>query len=166
MLKKFLIASLLLVPHYFLNGQILIEEEAICGILPGGCVRYPEGKVVDHADLRTYVFNGNALQGIATAPMGAREFEVWRSHLAVGGCTPKHTHATEEIFIVLKGNGRAVIGEQEFFFEAPCTVICPAHVPHQLFNLGDEPTDSILVLGLDSKIVDGNGQEMQLPWRH
>lgn len=145
-------------------GSAAIQAEE--GILPGGCVIHPAGKIISHSDLKTYTFNGNSLQGIATGAMGSKEFEIWRSSWEVGGATPKHTHETEEIFIFLKGKGRAIIGDEEFYFEAPCTIICPAHVPHQLFNAGDEPTDSILVLGVGSKIVDANGKEMKLPWRN
>jgi mannose-6-phosphate isomerase-like protein (cupin superfamily) len=140
-----------------------VEQE---GILPGGCTRPAAGRVVSHSELKTYLFSGNLIQGIATGDMGCGKFEVWRSSLSVGGATPKHVHETEEIFIFLKGKGRAVIGGDEFYFEAPCTVICPANVTHQLFNAGDEPTDSILVLGIDSRIFDANGNEMKLPWRN
>lgn len=123
-------------------------------------------KIIDHSDLKVYTFHGNSLQGVATQAMGAQEFEVWRSSWAVGGGTPKHTHNTEEIFIFLKGKGRAVIGDEEFFFEAPCTIICPANVPHELFNVGDEPTDSVLIMGPGSTIWNADGKVMNLPWRN
>ncbi len=29
----------------------------------------------------------------------------------------------------------------------------------------EEPTDQIVVLGIDSKIFDAAGKEMELPWR-
>lgn len=54
-----------------------------------------------------------------------------------------------------------MIGEKK----APATLICPANVPHQLINIGEEPTDQILVIGIDSKIFDSGGKEMFLPWR-
>jgi len=63
------------------------------------------------------------------------------------------------------GGDFSVIGEQEVRCSAPATLICPANVPHQLFNVGKEPTDQILVLGIDSKIFDVAGNEMALPWR-
>lgn len=145
----------------FANDQNAVEQV----LLTQDCAQ-PAGKIISHSDVKVYTFNRNSLQGIATNSMGAEEFEIWRSSWEVGGSTPKHTHETEEIFIFLKGKGRAVIGDEEFFFEAPCTIICPANVPHQLFNDGDEPTDSILVLGVGSQIVDANGKEMNLPWRN
>lgn len=125
-----------------------------------------EGKLVySHEELKAHSMYGNCYRGIATQAMGAKQFEVWRATLAVGSKSPLHVHETEEIFIVLKGKIRAVVGDREVVVQAPGTLICPAHVPHQLFNVGDEPTDQILVLGIDSKIYSAGGEEMHLPWR-
>ncbi|OGN65518.1 MAG: hypothetical protein A3E80_06435 [Chlamydiae bacterium RIFCSPHIGHO2_12_FULL_49_9] len=127
---------------------------------------FAEDKLVhSHDAIRQYSMHGNFQKGIATKEMGAKEFEVWRASIAVGSKTPRHVHESEEVFIVLKGKIRAIVGDQEIDCEAPATLICPANVPHQLINIGDEPTDQILVLGIDSKISDANGQEMKLPWR-
>lgn len=118
-----------------------------------------------HENIRQYSMHGNFQKGLATKSMGAKEFEIWRASIAVGSRTPMHVHETEEVFILLKGKIVARIGEQEVECEAPATLICPANVPHQLINIGYEPTDQILVLGIDSKICNLNGEEMMLPWR-
>lgn len=123
------------------------------------------GHVIDHNALKTFSNNGNSLIGLATEGMGAKEFEIWRTSIAPGSCTPPHMHECEETFIFLKGKGRIQIGDEEIFFEAPCTVITPANIPHQYFNTGDEPTDAIVVLGIGSEIVDKNENTMNLPWR-
>ena len=121
--------------------------------------------VTEHAALPSFENHGNTLRGIATPASGARNYEVWRTSVAVGGATPLHRHESEEVFIFLQGKGKARIGEQEYTFEAPATVVAPANVPHQFFNIGDVPTDAIVVVGVGSKIWDGAGNEMQLPWR-
>lgn len=108
---------------------------------------------------------GNQYKGIATKAMGSDSFEIWKTTLAVGSKTPKHSHETQEVFILLKGEILATIGDQEVHCVAPCTLICPAHIPHQLANVGKEPTEQIVVLGIDSKIFDLAGAEMALPWR-
>ncbi|HSW87056.1 MAG TPA: cupin domain-containing protein [Rhabdochlamydiaceae bacterium] len=119
-----------------------------------------------HDQIKQYSMHGNFQKGLATKSMGAKEFEVWRASIAVGSKTPKHVHETEEVFIVLKGEILAIVGDQEFRCKAPATLICPANVPHQLINVGDEPTDQILVLGIDSQISDiATGKVMELPWR-
>ena len=122
--------------------------------------------IVPHEEIPEFSLNGNSITGVATSKVGTEEFEAWRTSLGVGCCTPKHSHETEEVFIFLKGEGRAIIGGEEFFFVAPCTVICPAHVEHQFFNMGDEVTDAIVVLGRDSQIYNGGGEKMSLPWRN
>ncbi len=124
-----------------------------------------EAVVYPHESLTQYSMHGNFQKALATKAMGAKEFEIWRSSIAVGSKTPRHVHETEEIFVILKGHILAIVGEQQIHCHAPATLICPANVPHQLINAGTEPTDQILVLGVDSKICDANGQEMKLPWR-
>ncbi|MCB1067235.1 MAG: cupin domain-containing protein [Simkania sp.] len=121
--------------------------------------------VIDHNDIPSFQNNGNTLKGIATAHMGIGTHEVWKSSIAPGCCTPKHQHEVEEITIFFKGKGKAVIGEEVIYFEAPCTLILPPFIDHQIFNTGDEPTDHIAILQIGSKIVNAEGQEMRLPWR-
>lgn len=121
--------------------------------------------VTAHASLESYENHGNTLRGIATPALGAKNYEVWRTSVAVGSRTPLHRHESEEVFIFLQGKGKARIGDQEFTFEAPATVVAPANVPHQFFNIGDVPTDAIVVVGIGSKIWDETGKEMRLPWR-
>lgn len=124
-----------------------------------------ESPVISHEDIKQYSMHGNFQKGVATKALGAKEFEVWRASIAVGSKTPLHVHESEEVFIVLKGEILAIVGDKEYHCKAPATLICPANVPHQLINVGTEPTDQILVLGIDSKISDASGNVMQLPWR-
>lgn len=124
-----------------------------------------EATVHSHTDLKLHSMYGNSYRGIATKETGAKEFEVWRASLAVGSKSPRHVHETEEVFIVLKGHILAIVGDKEYHCHAPSTLICPANVPHQLINVGDEPSDQILILGIDSKISDLEGKELHLPWR-
>lgn len=121
--------------------------------------------VVDHTSLKTFENSGNSLKGVATKSQGAKSYEVWRTSVAVGSRTPLHRHASEEVFIFLRGKGKAIIGEQVFEFEAPATVIAPANVPHQFINTGDVETDAIVVVGVGSEIYDEEGKLMNLPWR-
>lgn len=118
-----------------------------------------------HDAIPQFSMHGNYQKGLATKSMGATDFEVWRASIAVGSRTPMHVHETEEVFIVLRGKILAIIGDEQIECIAPSTLICPANVPHQLINIGEEPTDQILVLGIDSKIKNMNDEEMLLPWR-
>ena len=121
--------------------------------------------VVDHDDVKIFENNGNKLRGIATLGTGAEQFEVWRSNVAVGSSTPLHRHSSEEVFVFLRGKGRAKIGDEIIDFEAPCTLVAPKDVPHQYWNTGDVETDAIVIIGIGSKIWNQAGELMNLPWR-
>lgn len=124
-----------------------------------------EVTVHSHDDLKLFEMYGNSYQSLSTKEMGAKEFEVWRASLAVGSKSPRHVHETEEVFIVLKGHLLAIVGDQEYHCVAPSTLICPANVPHQIINVGDIPSEQILILGINSKIADLQGNTLHLPWR-
>lgn len=136
----------------------------LVGILCASAVYAQENFAFPHSEIKQYSMHGNFQKAVASKEMGSHEFEIWRASIAVGSKTPKHSHETEEVFVLLKGEILAVIGEKEVRCSAPATLICPANVPHQLFNVGNESTDQILVLGIDSKIFDMEGKEMALPW--
>jgi mannose-6-phosphate isomerase-like protein (cupin superfamily) len=121
--------------------------------------------VIDHDDVQVFENNGNQLRGIATLGSGAKEFEVWRSNVAVGSKTPLHHHESEEVFVFLRGQGKARIGDEEIEFEAPCTIVAPKNVPHQFFNTGDVETDAVVVIAIGSKIWNEEGKVLELPWR-
>ncbi len=133
--------------------------------LSGGTKTTERARVVPHSQLKSFENNGNQLVGIATPSMGVKSSEVWRTSVAPGSATPPHTHASEEIFIFLRGQGRATVGSETIEFEAPATVIAPAGVMHRFENTGTEPTDAIVVVGAGSKITNQEGQVMNLPWR-
>jgi len=132
----------------------------VCSVL---CAE--EAFVHPHQDISEYSMFGNVYKAISTKAMGAKEFEIWKSCLGVGARTPRHVHETEEVFVLLKGKIKAVIGDKEVLCTAPATLICPAHIPHELINIGNEATEQFAVLGVDSKICDANEKEMKLPWR-
>ncbi len=125
----------------------------------------PAAVCVPHDSIPKFGHNGNTFQTLSSKALGAKEYEVWRSSIAVGSRTTRHVHETEEVFIILQGKILAIVGDEEILCEAPSTLICPANVAHQLFNVGDVRTDHFLVIGIDSAINDEDGNEMHLPWR-
>jgi mannose-6-phosphate isomerase-like protein (cupin superfamily) len=121
--------------------------------------------VISHHDLPSYGYSQNKLSGICTAQQGANEIEVWHAHLGSGDHTPLHKHDCEEVFIFIKGHGKVNIGGEDVYFAAPCTVIIPPHIEHEVFNLSDEPTDHYTILRIGSTIWDHHDHAMTLPWR-
>ena len=121
--------------------------------------------VIPHSDVVKYEKFGNCYHGLATESLGAKEIEVWKASLSVGKRTPVHKHETEEVIVITSGKGLAIINGEEFEFEAPCTLILPANIPHQLINTGDIPTEQLAIMGIGSKIVNGEDKVICLPWR-
>ena len=112
-----------------------------------------------------FEIHGSILKGLATPDRGARQLEVWHSVLAPGSATPPHVHDDEEVVVVLSGRGEIVIGHERIPFQAPCTLIAPARVPHQIFNTGRVPAQSLAVLPLRSRITVVGGETPPMPWR-
>lgn len=121
-----------------------------------------EGKLICHQDCKEYSKYGINIKNVSS---GSKEFEVWRSSIGAFAKTPKHKHESEEVFVFYKGKGKALIGDQEVFFEAPCTLVLPANIEHQIINTEDIPTDHIAIIKVQSKIYDATNKEMHLPWR-
>ena len=126
----------------------------------------PRAIVIPHEKVQEFALGGIIIRGLATKSMGAKQFEIWRSSVPPGSSPPpNHLHSSEEIFIFLKGKGRFIVGGKETEFSAPCTVIAPANVPHSYVNTGEEPTDAIVIVEIDSKIYDKDNNVMDFPWR-
>lgn len=122
--------------------------------------------VIDHNDLPSFSNNGNTLKGVATAKLGTTQLEVWKSSIAPGSCTPRHSHDCEELFVFIKGKGKVEYDHDGVvYYEAPCTLVIPMGVEHQIYNTGEEPTEHLVILGAQSKVLNVQGEEMHLPWR-
>lgn len=118
------------------------------------------------SDLQEFTLGGNAMYGLATPSTGAREVEVWMQRSQPDAETPVHSHSAEEVIVVLRGRGEARrIGRETVTFEAPCTLVLPAHELHQIANTGRELLETIVSIPAGSKVFDEHGVEMMLPWR-
>jgi len=69
------------------------------------------------------------------------------------GSIPKHHHPNEEIYIILKGKGRMVIGEESEIVEKKSVVYIPSNQEHYLKNNNNEILE-ILFLYSPATIVD------------
>ncbi len=118
------------------------------------------------AEVNEFALAGNHMWGLATPGQGARQVEVWLTRIEPEAETPVHSHSGEEVVVVLRGRGEARrIGMETVTFEAPCTLILPAHELHQLANTGREVLEAVAAMPAGSRIFDERGVEMALPWR-
>ena len=62
---------------------------------------------------------------------------LWRLHPGHESDPDIHPDA-DEVFFVVSGTGKLVLGEEEFIVSKGMTIFIPANVHHQSFNSGDE----------------------------
>jgi quercetin dioxygenase-like cupin family protein len=114
------------------------------------------------ADERSFELQGNHMVGLAPGDHAAN-VEVWRACMEAGAATPPHRHDTEEVVVVLRGRGRATIGDEEVTFGPGDTIVLPAGKLHQIFS--ETESESIAVMPRRSTIRSADGEVMNLPWR-
>ncbi|HVM96772.1 MAG TPA: cupin domain-containing protein [Candidatus Acidoferrales bacterium] len=106
---------------------------------------------------------GNHMTGLATASRGAQSTEMWRAKMDAGAATPPHVHEHEEVLLILAGQGRATIGDEEVCYRAGDTVILPSGKVHQIF--AETSTDIVSAMALGGTVRLPNGELLDLPWR-
>lgn len=97
---------------------------------------------------------------------GLSSLSLWRQSIAPGGCTPPHSHDCEEIVLCTGGRGEVHIEGQVHAFGADQTVLLPAGVPHQIFNVGSVPLETTAVFAATPvPVALPDGSALELPWR-
>ena len=152
-MKKYLL--LLLVATLYCSSGYSHENDKHTG----------QGTAIPIEKVKIFKNSGNSIQGIATPGKGAKEIEVWKSSVAPGNSTSLHSHESEEIFVIFKGEGEVLIGDETIKFKAPAVLIAPANLKHQFKNTGEEPTAHIVIIRANSKIYDAKQNLLSLPWR-
>ena len=121
--------------------------------------------IIEHRTVPSFELQGNFIMGVATPSRGAKEIEAWFSTMAPGAETPLHVHDSEEIVVVLRGRGKVRVQDTWEPLEAPCTLIAPRGVPHQIVNTGDDPLEAVAAIAAGSSIRTPDGVVLDLPWR-
>lgn len=97
---------------------------------------------------------------------GLRSLSLWRQSLAPGGATPPHSHNCEEIVLCLAGRGEVHIDGRVHAFGPQQTLLLPAGVPHQIFNVGTEPLETTAVFAATPvQVTLPDGTALEVPWR-
>jgi len=97
---------------------------------------------------------------------GLHQLSVWRQSLAPGGATPPHSHDCDEVVLCLGGLGEVHIDGKPHRFARDNTIVLPKGLPHQLFNVGTVPLETLGILGgtpVGTFLPDGSA--LPLPWR-
>ncbi len=83
----------------------------------------------------------------------ANNFVMGSVKIDPNGSIPKHCHDNEEIYIILRGNGRMVVEGESKIVEAESVVYIPPNKEHYLENNTDEPLEMMFVYS-PATIVD------------
>jgi len=102
----------------------------------------------------------------AGASDGLSQLSVWRQSMAAGAMTPPHHHDCDEVVLCLGGQGEVHINGKTHRVTANSTIVLPRGLPHQIVNTGDEPLETLGILGstpVGTFLPDGSA--VNLPWR-
>lgn len=77
---------------------------------------------------------------------GITRFEAWIHELDSGSASTPRTHAAEQAVLVLTGCGKLMLAGAPHRFQAPCTLVVPAGVEHQIVNHGAQTLQYVAVL--------------------
>jgi mannose-6-phosphate isomerase-like protein (cupin superfamily) len=97
---------------------------------------------------------------------GVQQLSVWRQSMAASGATPPHRHDVDEVVLCLSGHGELHIDGAVHAFCGGQTLVLPRDSTHQIFNVGEEPLETVGVFGgspVQTYLPDGSA--LPLPWR-
>ena len=121
--------------------------------------------VISHATLPVAELPGISHRTLAGHEHGLPQLWIRRQTLAPRAATPPHSHDTEEVVLCHAGRGEVHLDGQVHRFDAASSVLLPRDVPHQIFNVGDEPMEITGVFpAAPVGVFDLAGQPMPLPW--
>ena len=105
-------------------------------------------------------------QTLAGFKDGLKSFEVWRQTIAPHADTPVHSHACEEVIMIMGGSGVCRFEGRELPFKTDETLVIPGDVVHQIVNTGNDELHIIATLAASPvHVKTETGAHMPLPWQ-
>lgn len=121
--------------------------------------------VNNNASVTMHNLPGLAHQTLAGCQDGLKSFEVWRQTIAPQAATPVHSHACEEVILIMRGSGVCRFEDRELPFKADQTLVIPGDVVHQICNTGNDELHIIATLAASPvEVKSETGAPMALPW--
>ncbi len=121
--------------------------------------------VNNNSSVQKHQLPGLEHQTLAGCQDGLKSFEIWRQTIAAHATTPVHSHACEEVILVMGGSGVCRFEDREIPFKADQTLVIPGNVVHQICNTGDEDLHIIATLAASPvEVKSETGAAMALPW--
>jgi len=142
------------------------DTRALGLVLPGTPAQAPFPRAV--VSFPTDPPNGRTARGDdvlvqVRAADSAGQLGAWVATIAPGTGPSWHTHTREtEMFAVISGTFRFWCGAEQFTAGPGSVVVLPPHVPHQWFNISDEPGRLFAAVtpgGFEQMFIDYRGMD-------
>ena len=91
--------------------------------------------------------NGRIRNYVANQHLGAEHAVIHENVLSPGVKVPPHSHAVEEVIVVLEGRGECHTSAGIEAYRAGDVIIVPAQEQHALHNTGDMPLRQLCIFG-------------------
>jgi quercetin dioxygenase-like cupin family protein len=121
--------------------------------------------LVKNDEIETLELPGLRHRTIGGHKQGVRTMEVWLQTMAPGAETPVHSHACEEVILILSGSGTCTAGNKTYTFGPNSTLIVEPDVVHQIVNTSDEDIRLVAALGMAPvRVKTASGEPLPVPW--
>jgi mannose-6-phosphate isomerase-like protein (cupin superfamily) len=103
--------------------------------------------VINHSALPRNGSDGCQRQTVAGAAVGPAPFEVELLCVDAGGRWSTAAQPNARVLLVMAGSGKQRLGNEPQPFHAPCTLIVPAGLAHEIVNNGVLPLRLVAIGG-------------------
>lgn len=113
-----------------------------------GALTLSSMRVINHASLPAHVCAGSTCRVIADPELGVATLRVVQWVIPGGACANLRSHSGGFVVIVSAGVGKQRLAGAPQPFMAPCTLVVPEHLDHEVINTGSEPIELLAVESL------------------
>jgi mannose-6-phosphate isomerase-like protein (cupin superfamily) len=113
----------------------------------------------------SHQLHGAEFTPLASPSLGSAETSVWRLSLTPDVPPAEHSVTREEIFVILRGHGTAILDGQAHSLAAGDTLVLPPRVRFTLQARGPEPLEAIVCLPVGGQaMMSAGGDPFTPPW--
>lgn len=120
--------------------------------------------IVRSAENTVHELPGTRFTALVSPKRGARSISVWRVEIAPGTPPTPHQVTEEEVFVLLQGCARTVIGGVSGAAEAGDSIVVPKETDFQIENAGSEPLVAFVCFPVGGRARLADGREFTPPW--
>ncbi|GMV17672.1 MAG: cupin [Polyangiaceae bacterium] len=120
--------------------------------------------IVRSAENTVHELPGIRFTALVSPKRGARSTSVWRVEIAPGTLPTPHQVTEEEVFVLLQGCARTVIGGVPGEAAAGDSIVVPKETDFQVENAGSEPLVAFVCFPVGGRARLADGRELTPPW--